>query len=259
MRTRVVFKNLTVRTGVLALCLSAGAFAQAQTSSPEWGYQKGPQDPAHWGELDPAFEACGQGQAQSPVNIQGAHREDLPALSFDYPVVAPSVVSNGHSVQVNLPAGAATLKIGDREMQLLQFHFHSPSENEIHGKRAAMEVHFVHKDADGKLGVLAILIHEGKHDNPAYAPVFGLLHKLKLNEPVDVAALDLSKLLPHDKGYYEFKGSLTTPPCSEGVTWMVLREPIELGVRQVEAFRQFYPHDARPVQPLNGREIEESR
>lgn len=236
----------------VALC-AASAFALDEHA--HWAY-KGHGSPHHWGELDPAFETCARGGAQSPIDIRHAVKADLPALRFQYAAGAPVLVNNGHTVQVNVPAGS-TLTVGDQTLELVQFHFHTPSEEAVAGKHAAMVAHFVHKDADGKLGVVAVLLQPGKA-NAAWAPVFAHLPRTGEQVQVEGLLLNLSALLPAAKGYYSFEGSLTTPPCSEGVKWMVLKEPVKVSPQQIKAFRQLYNANARPLQPLNGRVVKES-
>lgn len=235
-----------------ALCATM-AFASNQHA--HWAYQ-GHGGPKHWGELESSFEACARGSAQSPVDIRNPVKADLPALDFQYAAAAPTLVNNGHTVQVNLPAGN-NLVVDGKKLELLQFHFHTPSEEAVAGKHAAMVAHFVHKDEDGKLGVVAVLIQPGK-TNPAWAPIFAHLPRVGEQVTVDGLSLDLPALLPAKKGYYSFEGSLTTPPCSEGVKWMVLKEPVKLSPQQIKAFRQVYNANARPLQPLNGRVVKES-
>jgi len=236
----------------VALCATM-AFASNQHA--HWAYQ-GHGGPKHWGELESSFEACARGSAQSPVDIRNPVKADLPALDFQYAAAAPTLVNNGHTVQVNLPAGN-NLVVDGKKLELLQFHFHTPSEEAVAGKHAAMVAHFVHKDEDGKLGVVAVLIQPGK-TNPAWAPIFAHLPRVGEQVTVDGLSLDLPALLPAKKGYYSFEGSLTTPPCSEGVRWMVLKEPVKLSPQQIKAFRQTYNANARPLQPLNGRVVKES-
>lgn len=245
-----LFKTLTVATVSIA-----SLAAQADGHGPHWGYG-GHGGPAHWAELDPAFETCAKGSTQSPVNISKTEKTELPALDFQYSATAPTIVNNGHTVQVNLPAGN-TLKIGDQSYELLQFHFHTPSEEQVNGKRTAMVAHFVHKNAEGALGVVGVLLQAGK-PNPAFEPVFA--HLPRPGESVTVAdlKLDLADMLPASKGYYSFMGSLTTPPCSEGVNWMVLKTPVSLSQKQIDTFRKLFSFNARPVQPLHERVIKES-
>jgi len=233
---------------------SLAAFADGQHK--HWNYEHGEEGPAHWAELDPAFETCAKGGNQSPIDIRNAVKADLPALQFNYSEAAPVLVNNGHTIQINLPAGQK-LTVGDKTYELLQFHFHTPSEEALNGKHTAMVGHFVHKNAAGELGVIGILIQPGK-TNAALAPVFEHLPRKGEKITVDDLKLDLAAMLPTDKGYYSFIGSLTTPPCSEGVNWMVMKQPIALGAEQIKAFRRIFNANARPIQPLNGRVIQES-
>ena len=240
----------------IVLALAACA-AQAQAPAPHWNYQNGPEGPSHWAELDPLFETCARGQNQSPIDIRDATPADLPALQFDYSTAAPTLLNNGHTVQINIPAGQ-TLTVGDTTYALLQFHFHTPSEEAVNGKRFAMVAHFVHKSAAGELGVIGVLIQQGR-TNSAFAPLFEHLPRKGEMLTVDGLQLDLAALLPQDKGYYAYPGSLTTPPCSEGVRWMVLKTPIEFDAEQIRAFRHLFNANARAIQPRNGRLIQQSR
>jgi len=239
----------------IALTLTAWA-TQAAGKGPHWEYAGHHGGPKQWAELDASFEACAKGLRQSPIDIRGAVKADLPALAFQYGEVEPTIVNNGHTIQVNLPTGQR-LKVGDQTYELLQFHFHTPSEEQVAGKHAAMVAHFVHRNAQGALGVVGVLIQPGK-SNAAYAPVFEHLPRSGEKIMVDDLKLDLPALLPARKGYYAFEGSLTTPPCSEGVSWMVLKDPVTLGADQIKAFRRIFNANARPIQATNGRIIQES-
>ena len=196
------------------------------------------------------------GNKVSIDRIRNAVKANLPALQFNYGEAAPALVNNGHTIQINLPAGQ-TLKVGDKSYELLQFHFHTPSEEALNGKRTAMVGHFVHKNAAGELGVIGVLMQPGK-TNAAFAPVFAHLPRAGEQITVDGLKLNLAAMLPDDKGYYAFEGSLSTPPCSEGVSWMVMKKPISLGAEQIKAFRRVFNANARPIQALNGRVIKES-
>jgi len=242
-------------TALAALALCAVTGVGAQEAHPHWGY-KGQHGAAHWGELEAGFEACARGAAQSPIDIRKTVKEALPALEFQYTPGAPTLINNGHTVQVSMPAGSKLVGNG-KAMELQQFHLHTPSEEAIGGKRAAMVAHFVHKGEDGGTGVVAVLIQPGK-THAAWAPIFAHLPRPGEKLTVDGLAVDASALLPASKGYYSFAGSLTTPPCSEGVQWMVLKEPVKLGAQQIKAFRQLYNANARPLQPLTGRVVKES-
>ena len=250
-----IFHKLSKAVFLISLAL-AGLVAQAEGHARHWNYAHSEEGPKHWAELDPAFETCAKGGNQSPIDIRHAVKTDLPALQFNYSAAAPTLVNNGHTIQINLPAGQ-TLSVGEKTYELLQFHFHTPSEEAINGKHTAMVGHFVHKNAAGELGVIGVLMQPGK-SNAAFAPVFAHLPRKGEAITVDGLTLDLAAMLPADKGYYSFAGSLTTPPCSEGVNWMVLKTPIKLGVEQIKAFRRVFNANARPIQPLNGRVIQES-
>jgi carbonic anhydrase len=205
------------RLALLSLFAVSGAFA----AGPHWEYE-GHHGPVHWGDMDKAFEVCGLGKHQSPIDIRKTEvKGDLPELAFDYAASPLKIVNNGHTVQVNMDAGGG-VKIGDHVYRLAQFHFHTPSEEKIKGKPADMVAHLVHKDADGKLAVVGLLIKQGK-ENAALKAVFdnmpvgaGPVHS------VEGLTINAADLLPAKRGYYHFEGSLTTPPCSEGVKWYVL-------------------------------------
>ena len=244
------------KTLAAAALVLSGLTVHAEGQAPHWAYTGHHGSPAHWAELDPAFETCAKGTKQSPVDIGKTVKTALPKLEFAYGSVAPVIVNNGHTVQVNLPAGQS-LKIGDQSYELLQFHFHTPSEETIAGKHAAMVAHFVHRNAAGELGVVGVLLEQGKR-NPAFEGIFSHLPRPGEKITVDGLTLDLAALLPADKGYYAYEGSLTTPPCSQGVSWMVLKTPVKLGAEQIKAFRRLFSANARPIQPLNGRIIQES-
>lgn len=234
-----------------ALC-SAASFA-ASPAAPHWEYT-GHHGAAHWSELSPTFEACAKGKSQSPIDIRDAKPAQLPELAFSYGKVPPSIVNNGHTVQVNVPAGQA-LRIGDQSYDLLQFHFHTPSEEKVNGKASAMVAHFVHRNAEGKLAVVAALIQPGKA-NAGFESILSHL-PARAGETLTVEGLeiDLAALLPAERRYYDFEGSLTTPPCSESVHWMVLTQPVTVSPDAIKRFRRLYSANARPIQPLNGRVI----
>ena len=217
-----------------------------------WSY-KGHGNPAQWANLNPEFETCAKGLTQSPINIQQAIKADLPSLDFQYQETIPSLVNNGHTIQINLAKGSV-LKVGEQQYELLQFHFHTPSEEQINGKRSSMVAHFVHQSTDGKLGVVAVLIQSGAQ-NKAFSSIFQHLPKKGETITVENLKLDLKAMLPKNKAYYTFSGSLTTPPCSENVQWMVLKHAINLSPAQIKAFKNLYAFNARPVQALNNRPV----
>lgn len=220
-----------------------------------WDYH-GEGDPETWGQLKPEFSQCSTGQRQSPIDIRGGIAVQLEPIQFDYRVSGFSVIDNGHTVQVNLPAGHAITVLG-RRFELQQFHFHRPSEERINGKQHEMVAHLVHKDAEGKLAVVAVLLDRGAAQ-PLIQAVWNALPLEKHEAQAAPGTIDLDKLLPEDRRYYTYMGSLTTPPCSEGVLWMVLKTPVTVSPDQIAIFSQLYPMNARPVQPLAGRLIKES-
>lgn len=235
-----------------ALAASPQAFAE---NKPHWGYQ-GHGGAAHWADLDEGFKTCKLGKLQSPIDIKPKAVEkaaDGKPIGFAYTASAAEVVNNGHTVQVDLPT-AGTASIGGVEYKLLQFHFHTPSEERFDGKPYPLVAHMVHKNAQGELAVVAVLFKVGK-ENAALKPVFAKL-PAKSGASEALESFNPADLLPADASYYAFMGSLTTPPCSEDVRWQVLKTPVTVSAAQLAAFRKLYPMNARPVQPLHGRKVQ---
>jgi carbonic anhydrase len=180
----------------------------------------------------------------------------LPDVEFNYEVISPlPIVNNGHTVRVNVPAGSS-ITLDGKEYLLEQFHFHAPSEHTIDGKHYAMELHFVHETADGEAAAVGVLIEEGD-DNPAFQPFFDAMPKTAGPQQEVEGSIDPNAFLPVIKTTYRYEGSLTTPPCVEGVEWLLMTEPVSVSPEQVEAFRSIYDMNARPIQPINGREVDE--
>ncbi|MES2821663.1 MAG: carbonic anhydrase [Pseudomonadota bacterium] len=243
--------TLRVMFGVLFITGASAADHQA----PHWSYE-GEQGPTHWAQMDSGFSTCALGQVQSPIDIRNAVEADLPEIDFDYHAGPAEVINNGHTVQVSLPASGG-IEIADERYALLQFHFHTPSEEKIAGMAYPMVAHFVHQNTEGRLAVVAVLVKEGKQ-NPAFVSLFANLPAQGQKQALP-SSFDPARLMPEKRGYYAFEGSLTTPPCSESVRWQVLKEPIEVSSEQLAAFRHLYPMNARPTQPLNGRLLQQSR
>ncbi len=221
-----------------------------------WSYQD-EHGPAHWAELDTHFTECKLGHAQSPIDIRKAARKsDLPDLVFQYNDAPLRVVNNGHTVQVN-EDGGGTLTIGDHAYKLAQFHFHTPSEERINGKPYDMVAHMVHKDDAGKLAVVAVLFKRGRETAALNAVFDNMPIAAGPEHAVAGMNFNVASLLPVQQGYYHFMGSLTTPPCSEGVSWYVLKTPVEVSAAQLKRLHMLYNHNNRPVQPLNAREVVE--
>ena len=220
-----------------------------------WDYE-GAGGPESWSKLRPEYNKCATGTRQSPIDIRGGIAVDLEPIRFDYRPSSFSVIDDGHTVQVNVEPGNS-ITITGRRYELVQFHFHRPSEERINGRQYDMVVHLVHKDVDGRLAVVAVLLDRGS----AQAIVQSVWNNLPLEKGDEVHAgtrIDLSQLLPEDKRYYTYMGSMTTPPCSEGVLWMVMKQPVPISVEQVSIFSRLYPMNARPIQQADGRLIKES-
>lgn len=230
--------------------------AHAQHAAHEWDY-RGKQDPAHWGDLKPDYATCKLGKHQSPIDIRATSKAALPPLGFDYRSAPLTVLDNGHTIQVNVAPGSG-VDIGGSRYELLQFHFHTPSEERINGKQYPLVAHLVHKNGEGRLAVVAVLFKLGK-EHPLLSTVWSAIPTEKgAPKTVEGKQVDASALLPARQGYYNFEGSLTTPPCSEDVNWFVLKTPVEMSKGQLDAFHKIYKHNARPVQALNGRVVKES-
>lgn len=220
-----------------------------------WHYD-GEGGPGHWGSMNPAWATCAKGARQSPIDIRDGIRVDLEPVQFDYKPTRFQVLDNGHTVQVSLSLGN-TITVTGRSYELAQFHFHLPSEERINGKGFPMVLHLVHKDAAGRHAVVALLVEEGEA-HEVVQQVWNNLPLEKHDPLLATAPLELDKLLPARRDYYTYMGSLTTPPCSEGVLWIVMKEPIRLSSQQIAIFARLYPMNARPIQEAAGRMIKES-
>ena len=220
-----------------------------------WSYE-GENGPQAWGKLKPEFNVCALGKRQSPINIEDAGTLQGPAepLQFNYTASSGTVVNNGHTIQVDL-YGDNSVTVRGSNYKLLQFHFHTPSEEQDNYRSSSMVAHLVHKNAEGQLAVVAVLLDPGVAN--------ALINKVWTYMPLDTGdrvglptgIIDMNELLPKDQRYYQFMGSLTTPPCTEGVLWMVLKQATTVSKEQIKLFAQLFPRNARPVQPMNGRAV----
>jgi carbonic anhydrase len=216
-----------------------------------------------WGKLDPDFSICGDGASQSPIDFSSVAASGSPDVTLKYSpqelrIVhhehSADVINTGHSIQVNY-AGADTLTLGGDDYTLTQYHFHSPSEHTVDGKHYPMEMHLVHRSADNRLAVVGVFIEEGRR-NAAFDPIWSSLPRERGKEiHLEGVKVNVDDLLPGDHSTYRYEGSLTTPPCTEGVTWMVFVTPVQLSAEQIEAFRAVLKGNSRPTQSLNGRKV----
>ena len=219
-----------------------------------WSYE-GETGPANWGR-NPLWSQCATGNRQSPIDLRDGMKVDLEPIAFDYKPSAFNVTDNGHTIQVNV-SGGNYISLQNRTFELLQFHFHRPSEERINGKGFEMVVHMVHKDADGKLALVAVLLERGKAQNMIQT-VWNNLPLEKNETVVPSIVLDPAEVLPAKRDYFTYMGSLTTPPCSEGVLWLVMKTPMQASPEQMGLFARLYPFNARPIQANSGRVVKES-
>jgi carbonic anhydrase len=221
-----------------------------------WSYE-GEGGPSNWVKLRSDYAACGAGKRQSPIDIHEGIRVDLEPIAFDYRESRFRIVDNGHTIQVSVGEGSDLAVMG-RVYHLVQFHFHRPSEERVNGKTYDMVVHLVHKDDEGHLAVVSVLIEKGG-EHPLIQTLWNNLPLEVDQELTPAMAIDLKRLLPENRSYWTYMGSLTTPPCTEGVLWMVLKHPMQISPEQIAIFSRLYRNNARPVQSANGRLIKETR
>jgi carbonic anhydrase len=239
------------------LVFAVSSAAQENHAGHDWDYGES-QGPNHWGELKPEFAPCKNGHRQSPIDIRNPQKAELPSLQFDYKPSPLHIIDNGRTVMINYGPGSF-LVVGGTKYALQQFHFHRPSEEKINGQSYEMEVHLVHADRDGNLAVVAVLLEEGEDNRLVHELWKDLPSEKEKEESLDNVLVDAAGLLPADRSYYTFSGSLTTPPCSENVTWFVLKHPVTVSATEIEQFSKLYRHDARPTQPMYDRVVLESR
>ena len=242
--------------------------APPHTEKIEWGYEA-ENGPDVWAQLSREYVLCAEGKHQSPIDLVNPTPVKLPPIIFEYYwTTSLNIRNTGHTIEVAYPE-ESWIKVDNTRYQLLQFHFHAPSEHTVSGKPFDMEMHFVHKSEEGNLAVVGLLIEKGRH-HFAFDPVWahlpavpGETQRVEVNENFPVAPFSMlssveaatDEALQPWSGYYRYDGSLTTPPCSEGVKWVVLTTPIEMSESQIAAFKAIIPDNNRPVQPLNEREL----
>ncbi len=243
--TRIV----TMATFFAAIIVSAPMTVIA--GNVPWSYT-GPNGPEHWADMREEFKLCGSGKEQSPINISGAKVENLPVIQFDYKLGSLEILHNGHTVLVKRAKGNS-ITIGGEQYELLQFHFHSPGENRVDGKAFPMEIHLVHKNAKGKILVLGVFARIGAKNTVLEKAWNHMPQQSGGRKKVASVTINAIDLLPTDRSYYRFKGSITIPPCSEGIEWIVLKTPVEVSNEQIKQFSQVIGANARPVQPVYSR------
>jgi len=240
-------KTTMTIAGILLASVSASSIAGVH-----WGYS-GAEGPENWAQLSPDYSAC-SGKNQSPIDLTGFIEADLEPIRIAYRAGGTEILNNGHTIQVSYSPGSK-IQVDGFELELKQFHFHAPSENLINGKSFPMEAHLVHADKDGNLAVIAVMLKEGEA-NKAIEAAWSLMPESTGDRQTLPDALSAEAILPASRDYYRFNGSLTTPPCSEGVRWLVMKEPISVSKEQIERFTHVMHHpNNRPPQPVNARPV----
>lgn len=240
-------KKLTI----LAAALLSTNVAYAEGTS--WGYSEH-NGSENWAALSADNFAC-TGKNQSPVNLTGFIEADLSPIAFDYKQAGHEVINNGHTIQVNFKEGSS-IKLDGHQFNLLQVHFHEPSENHINGKSYPLEAHLVHADEQGNLAVVAVMYELGDATHEGIKAIWSAMPE-KAGETQKLATMmDVSDIIPKNRDYYRFNGSLTTPPCSEGVQWLVMKDSVTVGQQQIDAFVNIlHEPNNRPIQAINSRAI----
>ena len=241
-------------TSVISILMTSSIALSASSHQSHWGYT-GHNGPDNWGKLSKIYTMCSEGKNQSPINITSSFDTDLDAIDFNYKTSPVKILNNGHTVQVNVAKGSY-IDLGETRYELIQYHFHTPSENNIKGESFPLEAHFVHADKDGNLAVVGVMFKDGKENKQLSELWKKMPMEAEKSYSLTSEAKDINKLLPKSKEYYRFNGSLTTPPCSEGVKWMVLAKPLTISKDQVEKFSHAVNgHNNRPIQDINARII----
>jgi len=235
------------------LSVVLGSLVSSMAAAAHWGYE-GAEGPSHWAELSSEFDTCATGKNQSPINLTHMVKGDLPALKINYAKGGQQIVNNGHTVQVNYTPGS-TLEVDGHTYELKQFHFHTPSENNIEGESFPMEAHFVHADKDGNLAVVAVMFKIGDF-NPELEKAWSQMPAMAGDQQQLKHVVSAANLLPKDHNYMRFSGSLTTPPCTEGVSWFVMKGYDTASKEQIEHFAHTMHHNNnRPLQAMNARVV----
>lgn len=240
----------------LGLGFTPACLMAADKHGPHWAYE-GEHGPEHWGHVSKEFKACSDGKAQSPIDLSNAAPEALSGIEFKYGPSRLNIVNNGHTVQVNYDGGSS-ITVDGSEYKLVQFHFHTPSEHTVDGKSYGNEMHLVHKNDKGQLAVVGVLIEEGE-ENAAYGAIWSNLPAKAGEERSVEVDINAGEFIPSESAYFTYAGSLTTPPCSESVKWIVLKSPVQMSAAQIKGIRDIMNKNNRPVQPLNERALKVSQ
>lgn len=255
-----IFKYFALMICFLPFLLTQATTSFSKSNAPDhpahWCYESDC-GPSHWGELDPDFSKCKTGKNQSPIDITQTVKMKMHGIIFTYKTTPLNIINNGHTILVKYENGSS-IHVDGVKYDLIQFHFHEPSEHKVNGKTYGMEMHLVHKNKDGELIVVAVFMKEGKENK-----FIKTLWNNFPNEEWKMYSLKSIKInaynfLPKKHSYYCYYGSFTTPPCSEGVNWFILKTPVEVSKEQITKFYSIFKIDARPTQPLNGRIVKES-
>lgn len=242
--------NLLIASATAALIMTG---CGASGHGPHWSYE-GHEGPKHWGELASAYKLCQTGKEQSPINLEVTENTTTKELVLDYKVSKLNEINNGHTIQFNYTQGS-TLTVNGKKYDLLQFHFHVPSEHTQDAAHFPLEFHLVHKSAEGELAVIGIMVKEGEENGNFRKIIDNLVYDSGRTVLKDDVEIDMFSILPDLNKFFHYEGSLTTPPCSEKVQWFVLQTPIEFSKDQLAAFEKAYKGNNRPVQPLNERTL----
>ena len=247
----------------IALIVAAAVWSVAApglaAETAAWSYA-GANGPAKWGKLGKENATCGTGQLQSPIDIPDAsvRKGDIPPLLFNYKPVPLHIVDTGNTIQVDYPPGSF-LTVSGKRYELVSIDFHKPSEEKVNGKGHDMSAHLVHKGENGKLAIVAVFLDQG-NENELIRTLWKNLPVTKGKEVVvDATRISAFGLLPKNKDYYQYEGSLSKPPCTENVTWLVLKTPTTLSGESIARFGRLYSNNVRPIQPRNDRDIVGSR
>ena len=246
-----MFTKFTMLFGIVFI-LAVSITGVALAEEAEWGYE-GESGPAHWGELSPDYATCATGTQQSPIDVPSSAPANPDDLQFGYQPSALNIVNTGHSLQTDYDSGSF-LQVDGQAYELLQFHFHNPSEHTIDGNAAPISLHLVHKDSQGGFTVVNVFLVESEK-NGALAPFFENLPATEGETTGPDATVNAAEVLPDDQSYWRYDGSLTTPPCTEGVKWFILTEPVEVSAEQIAAHNAIYSGNARLTQPMNDRDF----